>query len=543
MNCEPMSPKSELLVTIVDGSQRRELIEDVLRIISEETGVPRGDLTDNSEFSSIGIDSLMTLLIASKIQEELNLPIESSTFVNFLTIGDLKKHLEKDLGLPQASTRTDLTELLPAPVPINPNISAAILDGYDEMAFIASHKNNDVAEPMVEQALKILSEETGIPVAELDDDTQFTTIGVDSFLSIMLVSRWNEEISLDIQTHLFGKLSSVKELKRYIRDMSNGSILVEADGTEVLEQLSVVSETVGSSSIISENSSDRNLSSSRTSSVSVPDPINELPIAKNPVRPATSIILQGQPRAAAKILILFPDGSGSAASYSQLPPIRSDLAVIVLNSPYYQKPEEMECHSLDNLIDSYLIEIRRRQPWGPYSLGGWSSGGIFAYRAAQRLIQEGEEVEDLVLIDAPVPTRGLDRLPQRWYDACEAARIFGEPSDKSVQQRLMKHFTATIEVLHDYHAEPLPEGFAPITSIIWASECLFDGVSLPTFPSGPEDPEGIKFLIEKRQDFSAGDWKSLFPGGQVTAEAMEGATHFSMMVSFFFFSFFRLSMD
>jgi thioesterase domain-containing protein len=47
----------------------------------------------------------------------------------------------------------------------------------------------------------------------------------------------------------------------------------------------------------------------------------------------------------------------------------------------------------------YLDEIRTVQPRGPYSLGGFSFGGLVAYEMAQQLLARGEEVGLLVLFD------------------------------------------------------------------------------------------------------------------------------------------------
>lgn len=53
----------------------------------------------------------------------------------------------------------------------------------------------------------------------------------------------------------------------------------------------------------------------------------------------------------------------------------------------------------------YLIEIRARQPHGPYLLSGYSGGGITAYEMAQQLRAAGEEVAVLALLDTPLPVR------------------------------------------------------------------------------------------------------------------------------------------
>ncbi|EED15856.1 hypothetical protein TSTA_009760 [Talaromyces stipitatus ATCC 10500] len=73
-------------------------------------------------------------------------------------------------------------------------------------------------------------------------------------------------------------------------------------------------------------------------------------------------------------------------------------------------PQDMT-GTLEELTSMYLVEIRRRQPTGPYYLGGWPAGGICAYKAAQQLAREGCKAEKLILIDSFNPI-GLENPPQ-----------------------------------------------------------------------------------------------------------------------------------
>ncbi|HEX9428200.1 MAG TPA: thioesterase domain-containing protein, partial [Candidatus Polarisedimenticolia bacterium] len=69
---------------------------------------------------------------------------------------------------------------------------------------------------------------------------------------------------------------------------------------------------------------------------------------------------------------------------------------------------------IEALADEYLAAIREVQPAGPYSLGGWSFGGLVAFELAQRLRAAGQEVALLALLDAVAPethARGMEDTP------------------------------------------------------------------------------------------------------------------------------------
>ncbi|MEU4933126.1 thioesterase domain-containing protein, partial [Streptomyces yokosukanensis] len=80
---------------------------------------------------------------------------------------------------------------------------------------------------------------------------------------------------------------------------------------------------------------------------------------------------------------------------------------------------------LEEMVEDYLNEIRTVQPSGPYSLLGWSFGGIVAHAVAVRLQEEGEEVALLAMMDSYLPTDGWEseRLS---YDSPEVLSAIAE---------------------------------------------------------------------------------------------------------------------
>ncbi|GAM38382.1 hypothetical protein TCE0_033f09060 [Talaromyces pinophilus] len=516
----------------VSTTKTSRKVDTALRIIAEESGYPVEEMIDNLEWAELGVDSLLILIVAGRLEEELGLLVDSAAFSSMPTIQAFKEFItdsDPDATIVETPKNTHPAQqvALPGTVPlVNGDIKFAptppVAEKPVQVAAAAVPSFTPAAAPITtvqetvsstsnatvstkdgsisntfKEVLQIISEESGMEIEDLTDDTFFGDVGVDSLLSLIITGRMKDELSIDLE--------------------SENSFFVDFP---TMKDVRLTTSTSGIATPPSETSS------------SYKPVITE-------VRPASSIVLQGKPRQDSETLFLLPDGGGSAASYSRFPRIKPDLAVIGLNCPYVRNPEEMMTVNFEDLIESYITEIKKRQPSGPYNIGGWSSGGIMAYRVTQRLIQEGEEVTRLVLIDSPPPL-GLDRLPQRFYDFCGSVNLFDASKNQSAPQKssaengalpatLLAHFKSNIEVLHDYYADPLPEGLTPLTTIIYAPECVFDGVVFPKLPPGPDDTEGMKFLTEKRTDFSGNAWAGFFPGETVNVEVIDGATHFSLM--------------
>ncbi|WP_289355733.1 non-ribosomal peptide synthetase [Paenibacillus sp. S-12] len=56
---------------------------------------------------------------------------------------------------------------------------------------------------------------------------------------------------------------------------------------------------------------------------------------------------------------------------------------------------------IEDMAADYITELRSVLPHGPYRLGGWSIGGTIAFEMARQLVQQGEVISDLVLLDTP----------------------------------------------------------------------------------------------------------------------------------------------
>ena len=110
-------------------------------------------------------------------------------------------------------------------------------------------------------------------------------------------------------------------------------------------------------------------------------------------------------------LFLVHDGEGEILLYLNLARrMPDDLAVFGIE-PRRLVRVPLAHVSIEDMAAFYVEEIRRKQPHGPYLLGGMCAGGVIAYEMASQLIRSGEEVELVAMLDAVVP--GIQERPGR----------------------------------------------------------------------------------------------------------------------------------
>jgi iron transport multicopper oxidase len=177
------------------------------------------------------------------------------------------------------------------------------------------------------------------------------------------------------------------------------------------------------------------------------------------------------------------------------------------------------------MASSFITEIKRRQPLGPYLLAGWSAGGVIAFEAINQLIKNGDEVEQLIIIDAPCPDI-IEPLPaslHRWFGEIG---LLGDGDLSKLPKWLLPHFAASVTALSNYSAELIDPKKSPFVTAIWCE----DGVChLPTDPRPDPFPYGhAQFLLDNRTDFGPNLWDKYLNGERFVTKHMPG-NHFSMM--------------
>lgn len=476
--------------------ENKSLIDGFKGIMLEELGLESSELQDGTLFVDIGLDSLMSLSITGRIREELGLEsVPSSLFTDYPSVAEaISVILKLGGGLAEQTTADHIEEIKEFPT---------------ESATL-SHSSDDISSKLWD----IVSEEIGIEQAELLEIDLFADAGIDSLMSLTITGRAREELELDIPTSFFTSYPTVAEAR---------SAIAAIMGVAPAE--SVTSESSVSEHVTPAASSATSASSPVRLSTSMPDLDFEV-LEKNKMsRTATSVVLQGNTKTASKTLFLLPDGSGSATSYSFLPSIAPNLCVVGLNCPFLKNPAEFT-NGIEGVAGQYLAEIRRRQPNGPYVLGGWSAGGVLAYAVAYQLLELGEQIDFLVLIDAPCPIN-LEPLPSDLLHFIDSLGLLGSPG--ATPSWLIPHFEASIRNLTDFIPYPLDPDEAPKTFIIWARNGIVsDSADPKQFPRSTQEAKSVKFLLDSRQNLGSYGWEKLVGLENITMNTLEG-NHFTLL--------------
>ena len=420
-------------------------VRQALNIIAGETGVATKDLADDAQFADLGVDSLLSLTIVGILRESLLLDVPSSLFDDYPSVRALKAFLS-------ASEEIEDSDQSAVSSPTS----------FFDMDTPATEIDEIMPPVSVDMVMQLLAHEVGVPPETIPKTVDLAELGVDSLVSLTLVSSVQEKLQVELPHDTFLKHTSVSDLRAALSDI----------------------------------------------------------LPRPSIPPATSVLLQGS---GPQTLFFFAEGSGSSTPYAAIPRISPMLRVYGLNCPYLRTPDRFQC-SLQELTPTYIAEIRRRQPHGPYSLAGWSAGGIAAYDAARALIAQGEVVEHLILVDSPNPL-GVEKFPPSFYTFLEKAGVFGIDGGKSAPEWLFPHIMAFMDALDKW--VPAPVTPTPPTTIIWAKDGVCKDANI-TRPNQESCTKEMAWMLDDRADLGPNGWDTLL-GENISIECVGGANHFSMM--------------
>ncbi|KAL9598139.1 MAG: hypothetical protein Q9219_004695 [cf. Caloplaca sp. 3 TL-2023] len=471
-------------------------ISSVLITIAEEVGMNVEDLSDEARVSDLGVDSLLTITILGKLRAQTGLDLPSSLFVTCSTVAMLKEYFLEKMTSPSSPGNEGFSDSSSS-TPSTAQVSQTSTALTSAPSTPAEAEAPDAAATL----LSIIAHEVGIDRTEMLPSMTLAEIGVDSLLTISILDAFKTQAGKSLPATFLQDHPRVLDVERALQ------------APTVTKSPNVTSPPASSSGRMQQSGSKYR---------------------------SKSVLLQGRPALNKPSLFLLPDGAGSLFSYINLPSLPSDLAVYGLDSPFHENPTDYVI-PFEEVASIYIEAIRDLQPKGPYLLGGWSLGGIHAYETAYQLIQQGEMISNLIMIDSPCPGT-LPPLPSPTLNLLEKAGVFDGLSSSSgpISERTRQHFLACVRALENYTVIPIPEGKSPAkVTVVWAKDGVLEGrdqVVDEVFGKSPDDDEDEKakemnkakqWLSGKRTSFGPSGWDKL-TGTNVECHAV-GGNHFSIM--------------
>jgi len=410
------------------------------------------------------------------------------------------------------------------------------------------HSNRSEADRAL-SLLRIIASETGFDIKDMDPSTAFSDIGVDSLMSIAIISAAQRQLGLELPASFFIDHPTIQDLgqevEMVVQTPSDNSSSKGFDSPA--KRRKDLSLSGYPTSPANKDSQPAALKAMDTS-IAVPDMTTSIEESAGSVSRWTSdmILVHGRATSPSTPVFLIPGGAGSATAFIHLPPLRAGNRIFALQSPFLKSPLEYTS-SIEQVSEVFLEAIRRIQPKGPYIIGGYSVGAAFAYEVTRQLVEQEEKILGLIIIDMRVPQPMPDALGTiveliDRTDMVTGICHSGKPKNPATKE-MKEHLLGSVNALKRYTAVPMTPLRRPrYTYVIWAKQGVGETSSDDTtgnekdtiFENGrsgrnimEDSSTGLEeWFFAKRTSFGSNGWDRLV--GDTECHAIDG-NHFSIL--------------
>ena len=448
-----------------------DLCTMLIDVVAARTGMDVEEIHPTTAFADMGVDSPMSIAILTDFKKLAGMELPVAFFSSFPTVAEVRE----ELGSPPAPAKPTPVQAPAKARTSKPKVpNSTVQPGGDRSAITQS-----------DRLLRIVATELGIDQHELTPSVDFASAGVDSILSIKILSKFKTETGTELPAAFFNSNATVAEVRE---ELDEDTLVPQRQSkfttSSLPEPMAKDGHSMRSLAKVSENPAPATMTRARRED---PKPTrlargpldNKKPIplaASKPVPDSRAILIQGKARSREAPLFLATDGSGAVAAYIHLPPLPQGRRIYALESPFLESPEDYTL-TVQEMAEVFIKSIRKIQPHGPYLIGGWSAGSIYAYEISYRLTLMGEKVIGLILMDMRVPHSVPDAevVTMAFVEKTGAFTGVNRSSNflHGLSEKQKMHLTSTVRALIKYDPIPFPDDDRPCqTHLIWATKGL-----------------------------------------------------------------------
>lgn len=192
-----------------------DLISRTVKIITDEVGIQPTELSDGSVFAELGIDSLLSLTVTGEMREILGIEVASTLFDECPTLKDLKRYLKaNDEGDSVSETNSDESASVD-----NSTTTTTTSPGLDVDSASSAPEEDDITvcgdSKTVNLIRSTIASEMDMDPGEISSSTDLAEIGMDSLMSLSVLSKLREDTNEEISSEFFAENSTFGAIEEH----------------------------------------------------------------------------------------------------------------------------------------------------------------------------------------------------------------------------------------------------------------------------------------------------------------------------------------
>ncbi|KAB8345961.1 hypothetical protein FH972_023013 [Carpinus fangiana] len=493
-------------------------------IIAEESGVTVDKINNRTTIAQLGLDSILMMSVLDKIQSSLHCSIPGQETAAVDTYGELQaaviahlsKHTSRNNSRKSSQKPTPNHSRRPSQKPTPNNSHQPSRRPSRAVSPTAKQAQGNSEQEDLPSILAIIAEQAGVTTKQVAEVDNFASLGIDSLLSLDVIDLAEKRTGRKLPANFLSANPNADQLGRALGD---------GQGSSTTSDIPTPASGGDDESFDQDFDEDDNLPADQRS------------------HQCKMRLIQGDAQSTDCPLFCLPPGDGTPAIYMRFPRNPDGITIYSPESPWAEDPDH-EDNSFANVSQAYCEAIRETHPTGPFLIAGYSVGGAYAYEVSRLLLEQGEQVAALIIIDCPAPTEPIGGGAFFGFDAMTMAGYADllKEAWANIPEARMRHTAAAAREFNRYKPQRLGSSKPDHTLVLWSTQgaqetftqrCLDEQKRLDQAKS-PEKKSALveerrsqadmSWCYEKRTEFGPKGWDKWL-GTDVHCDKVEGHHH------------------
>ncbi|WP_185113962.1 SDR family NAD(P)-dependent oxidoreductase [Fulvivirga imtechensis] len=184
------------------------VMASVRQFLAEELHLQEHEIEEDTQFVDLGLDSVTGVTLVRRINDKYKTSIEATKIYSYPTLSELSRYVMEEAG--KSDLLPDKSATVISAVP------ATEIQRNGEPTGSSQHSNARFA--VADSIKKMLAEELHLQEHEIDEDTQFIDLGLDSITGVTWIRRINEKYKTSIEATKIYSYPTLSELSGHVKE-------------------------------------------------------------------------------------------------------------------------------------------------------------------------------------------------------------------------------------------------------------------------------------------------------------------------------------
>ena len=201
---------SEVIIEAsIENHPLSTIVNNLKKLLAQELYLEIDEIDEGSQFVDLGLDSITGVTWLRKINQKYQTVIEATQVYSYPTLFEFAEHLKQQLDELAIDTTVSSQSSQSADLKQNQNLQTPNLSKSDNISL----------SKVLEELKDLLAQELYLETDEIDENAQFTELGLDSITGVTWIRNINQKYSIEIDATKVYSYPSLLEFSQHVEQL------------------------------------------------------------------------------------------------------------------------------------------------------------------------------------------------------------------------------------------------------------------------------------------------------------------------------------